>query len=172
MTQIAIDNTRFIFSTNFAGDPKNDRFGDRRRKATVIIPDAAMAKELVKEGVNVRATKPREDDDPETFEPEYYVSVLLNYCDRNNMPVKYPPKVYLVSDGQPPVLLDEDDVGMLDTLRVGNVNVVLNPYEYDPVEGRKTLYIRVMYVEQNLEDDPYAARYRNRAQSAEEELPF
>ena len=32
---IAIDNTRFIFATNFSGDPTKDRFGDARRKANM-----------------------------------------------------------------------------------------------------------------------------------------
>ena len=44
---IAIDNTRFIFQTNFSGDPNNDRFGDSRRKANIMIPDPEQAKDLI-----------------------------------------------------------------------------------------------------------------------------
>lgn len=157
---IAVDDTRFIFQTNFAGDPGRDHFADSRRKANLMIPDPNQAKELMMAGFKVRATKPHEDDDPETFEPVYFVSVLLKYRDRAGRPVKYPPKVYLVSGDSEPVQLDEDNVGSIDQMRVKNVNVILNPYEYDPINNGKSLYVRTMYVEQDLEDDPYAVRYR------------
>lgn len=159
---IAIDDTRFIFQSNFSGNPDGDRFGDTRRKCNLVIPDPEQAKDLIKAGFKVRQTKPRQDDDPEEFLPEYFVTAILKYRTKAGVPVKYPPRVYLVSGDNEPVLLDEDSVGCLDTMRVKNVNVILNPYEYDPTNGGLNLYIRTMYVEQDIEDDPYAARYRNR----------
>ncbi len=170
---IAIDNTRFIFATNFSGDPTKDRFGDARRKANILIPDREQARDLIKAGFKVRETKPRPDDDPNEFEPEYFVTGVLMYRNRNGMPVKYPPKAYLVSGESEPVLLDEESVSCIDQMRIKNVNVILNPYEYDPVNHGMSLYIRTMYVEQDLDDDPYAARYRHRADGlGEEEMPF
>lgn len=157
---IAIENTRFIFRTNFSGNPENDRYGDSRRKANIMIPDPEQAKALVKAGFKVRQTSPRPDDDPDTFRPDYYVTALLKYRDKNGKAMKYPPKVYLVSDNGMPVLLDEESVSTIDHIRVQNVNVILNAYEYDPVAHSMSLYIRTMYVEQGLDDDPYAARYR------------
>ena len=159
---IAIDDTRFIFQSNLSGNPDGDRFGDMRRKCNIIIPDPEQAKDLIKAGFKVRQTKPRQDDDPEDFQPEFFVTAILKYRTKAGVPVKYPPKVYLVSDDNEPVLLSEDSVGLIDTMRVKNVNVVLNPYEYDPTNNGLNLYIRTMYVEQDLDDDPYAARYRNR----------
>ena len=54
-----------------------------------------------------------------------------------------------------------------------NVNVILNPYEYDPANGGVSLYVRTMYVEQDLDDDPYAERYRRRREEDEDEVdPF
>ena len=35
---ITIENTRFIFATNFSGDPERDTYGDDSRKANIIIP--------------------------------------------------------------------------------------------------------------------------------------
>lgn len=170
---IAIDDTRFIFQTNFAGDPTRDRFADSRRKANLLIPDPEQAKDLIKAGYKVRETKPRPDDDPEEFIPEYFVQAVLKYRNRAGQPVKYPPKVYLVSGRNEPVLLDEDSVACIDNMRVKNVNVILNSYEYDPVNNGLSLYIRTMYVEQDLDDDPYAARYRSRHDDpCSEELPF
>lgn len=174
---IAIDDTRFIYQTNFSGDPARDRFADSRRKANILIPDPEQAKDLVKAGFKVRSTKPRPDDDPEEFQPEYFVSAVLKYRNRMGQPVKYPPRVYLVSGDNEPVPLDEESVACLDQMRVRNVNVILNPYEYDPAGGGVSLYIRTMYVEQDLDDDPYAERYRRRREEAmgaafEEDLPF
>lgn len=170
---IAIDDTRFIFATNFAGDPKNDRFGDTRRKCNILIPDPAQAKELIKMGCKVRETKPRPDDDPNEFQPEYFVAAVLKYRTKMGEPVKYPPRVYLVSGDREPVSMGEETVGSIDDMRIRNVNVILNPYEYDPENGGLSLYIRTMYVEQDLDDDPYAARYAARSYQAEpEEDPF
>ena len=170
---IAVENTKFIFATNFAGDPTKDRYSDARRKANLLIPDKEQAKDLIKAGFKVRETRPRQDDDPNTFVPEYFVPVLLKYRDRTGKEVKYPPKVYLVSGDAEPVLLSEDTVKKVDEVRVKNVNVILNPYEYDPVNNGQSLYIRTMYVEQDLDDDPYAARDRARRHEEEyEEEPF
>ena len=48
MNRIALDNTRFIFMTNFSGDPARDKWGDDRRKANIIIPSEDQAKDMTK----------------------------------------------------------------------------------------------------------------------------
>lgn len=170
---IAIDNTRFIFQTNFAGDPQKDRFGDARRKCNILIPDPDQARDLVRAGFTVRETRPRPEEDPSEFQPEYFVPAILKYRNRNGIPVKYPPKVYLVNEYNEPVLQTEDTINLLDDMRISNVNVILNPYEYDPVNHGMSLYIRTMYVEQDMDDDPYAAVYRRRREMGiDEEAPF
>lgn len=171
---INVDDTRFIFRTNFAGDPEKDRFGDSRRKACLIIPDVEQAKDIMKMGFKVNQTKPRVNDDPENFQPEYYVTILLQYRKRNNEPVKYPPKVWLVQDNGSKVMLDEESAAMIDDIRVKNVNVVLSERVYGPGENDRNLYVRTMYVEQRMDDDPYAARYAGPAANTyddDEEFP-
>lgn len=159
---VNVDNTNFIFATNFSGDPARDRFNDTRRKCNILIPKT-MVEELRSKGVTVKETKPREADDPATFVPEYYVSAQVKYRKRDNSLVKSNPKVYLVVGNNSPVLLDEDSVGCLDSIRVKNVNVVLSPYAQDTANGvRVSMYVRVMYVEQDLADDPYADYYSRR----------
>lgn len=165
--RITIDNTKFIFATNFSGNPANDRFADGRRKCNILIPDPEQARDMMKQGIKVRETQPRPDDDPNEFVPDYFVTAVLKFEDRMGNPVKYPPKVYLVVDDNPLVLLNEDTIDILDQIRAKNVNVILNAYEYDPVNHFKSLYIRTMYVEQDMDDDPYAARYARR-----DEEPF
>lgn len=171
---IAIDNTRFIYQTQFSGDPTKDRFGDARRKCNILIPDMEQVRDLMKAGFTVRETKPRPDEDPNDFQPEYFVTAILKYRNRNGMPVKYPPKVYLVNENDEPVLQSEDTIALLDDMRIRNVNVILNPYEYDPANHGMSLYIRTMYVEQDMDDDPYAALYRRRREEMDEieEEPF
>jgi hypothetical protein len=163
---ISIENTRFIFRTNFSGDPDRDTFGSDARRANVIIPDPDMALAMREEGFNVKETKPRPDFEDE-FIPEYYIAIGVNY-DTN-----WPPKIYLVSGDAEPLLLNEESVSCLDMCRVRNVNVVLNPYENSRT-GRKSLYVRTMYVEQDVDDDPFANRYRRRNVEEDDDgtLPF
>jgi hypothetical protein len=149
---ISIENTRFIFKTNFSGDPERDSFGSDARKANIIIPTEEQAHELMDAGFNVKVTKPRPGEE-EGFRPTYFVSFNVNYD------TEWPPKIYLVSGDADPVPLDEDSVNMLDKIYVINVNAVFNPYENQKT-GRRSLYVRTMYVEQDIEDDPFASRYR------------
>ena len=171
LDRINLDDTRFIFRTNFAGDAKQDRFGDSRRKANIIIPTEAQAKELTKAGFKVRQTRPSEEQMAAgDFVPEYYVMAQVKYRKNDGTPVKYPPNVYLVTPGNEPVLLTEDTISCLDSIRVKNVNAVLNPHEYDGATGSGlSLYVRTMYVEQDLDDDPYADRYRRQNEEAPDE---
>ena len=149
---INIENTRFIFETNFSGDPSRDRFRSTQRRANVIINDPDLAQELIDEGFNVRETRPREGEE-EGFIPTYFIAIKANYDS------KWPPKIYLVSGDSDPVLLDVDTVGQKDQISVDNVNVQLNT-RY--TENGNSLYVRTMYVEQGVGNDPFAARYARR----------
>lgn len=150
---IYIENAKFIYRTNFSGDPDRDTFGSEARKANITIPDYMQARDLIDAGFNVKSTKPKEGEE-EGFVPTYFVSINVNY-DTN-----WPPKIYLVSGDSEPVLLDSESVGILDKCYVLNVNAVLNPYRNQRT-GRSSLYVRTMYVEQDVEDDPFAHRYMN-----------
>ena len=158
---ITIDDTRFIYETNFEGNPAKDHFGDTRRKCNLVIPDPTQAMELKEKGYRVKETKPGPDDDPDDFVPTYFVQAVLKYRDRYGKELKYAPKVYLVNSDNVPIQLEEESVKVLDQVRVSNVNVFLNAGETD--DGSFSLYIRTMYVEQDFDDDPYAARYAKRS---------
>ena len=149
---IAIENTKFIYRTNFSGDPERDTFGSDARKGNIIIPDEDLALDLIEEGFNVKQTKPRPGEE-EGFVPTYYVSAIVNYD------TDWPPRVYLVSGRSEPVLLDEETIDEIDKCYVLNVNVTLNPHR-NKRTSRLSLYVRTMYVEQDIEDDPFAHRYR------------
>lgn len=148
---IAIENTKFIFKTNFSGDPERDSYGNDSRKANIIIPTEAQALELKEEGFNVKQTAPKDPDD-ENYIPRYFVQVSANYAS------DWPPQIWLVSGNAAPVLLDETSVGIIDKVYVTNVNIVLNPYLNQKTK-KNSLYIKTMYVEQDVESDPFASRY-------------
>lgn len=159
---VIVENGKFIFDTNFAGDPKKDRFGSDEKKANLVIPDIDLARELIDDGFNVRLTKPRVGEE-EGFVPRYFVKVKLNYKST------WPPKVYLVTDEDKSVLLDEESVACLDDIWVDRVNAVLNRYEGP---NGKSLYVKSMEVYQKVDDDPISAKYRRRNRDEEEEIPF
>lgn len=159
---VIVENGKIIFDTNFAGDPKKDRFGSDERKANLVIPDIDLARELIDDGFNVRLTKPRVGEE-EGFVPRYFVKVKLNYKST------WPPKVYLVTDEDKSVLLDEESVACLDDIWVDRVNAVLNRYEGP---NGKSLYVKSMEVYQKVDDDPISAKYRRRNRDEEEEIPF
>lgn len=159
---VIVENGKFIFDTNFAGDPKRDRFGSDERKANLVIPDIDLARELIDDGFNVRLTKPRVGEE-EGFVPRYFVKVKLNYKST------WPPKVYLVTDEDKSVLLDEESVACLDDIWVDRVNAVLNRYEGP---NGKSLYVKSMEVYQKVDDDPISAKYRRQNRDEEEEIPF
>lgn len=149
---ITIENTRFIFDTHFSGDPNLDKFRSTQRYANLVIPDINLARQMIDMGCNVKLTRPKEGEE-EGFEPRYFVRVVVNYES------EWPPKVYLVSGDADPVMMNGDTIGMFDKMWIKNVNVQLNLH---PWTDGISLYVKTMYVEQSLEDDPFAARYMNR----------
>lgn len=156
---ISLEDTRFIYMTNFQGDPNRDKYRAVGKFANIVIPDLMLARELIDEGFNIRFTRPKEGEE-EGFIPTYYVRVNVNYD------VSWPPKIYIVTGNNEPKLLDDESIGMLDNIRVKNVNAVLSSREWEP--GRFSLYVKTMYVEQDIEDDPFAARYARRESDYED----
>ena len=145
---VSIENTRFIFETNFSGDPRRDKYGSDRRYANIIIPEE-LAEELIDEGFNVRNTDPKDGE----YEKTYFVRATVNYDS------KFPPRIFLVFADNPPELLDSKSVSIIDTMYIRNVNVIPSKY-YNAKMDKWSLYVRTMYVEQELDNDPFAARYR------------
>lgn len=148
---VFVENTKFIFRTNFAGDPAKDKYKSTTRRGNLIIPDPDMADEMAAAGYNVKQTKPHEGEE-DGFEPVYFVPIIIGYGHP-----KRKPKVYLVSNGVP-TELDEENVGMIDDVYVLNVNATLNP-RYNPERDSWTLYVSQLYVEQDVAYDPWADRY-------------
>lgn len=165
---INLENTRFIFATNFEGNPDKDRFKSSKITCNIVIPDVDMAMAMLDAGYNVKETTPREGEE-EGFTKEYFIKCICN------MDSQYPPKVYLVNEDNIAVKLDAGSVSVLDEIRVKNVNAIISPWEYD--DGKFSMYIQTLYVEQSIDDDPFASRYKRTTNAIprpgfEEEEPF
>ena len=147
---IELKNTNFIFQRNLAGNPeKNGKFKSSQRNVTVLVPDLELAAEMEQLGLRVGYTQPMEGAE-EGFIPQAFVKCIANYES------KQPPLVYLVYDGQPPVLLDANSVQEADFVYVTNVNAVIAPW--DNPNGGKSAYLQVLYIECEV-IDPYRNLY-------------
>lgn len=152
--KVNIDDTRFIFATNFSGDPNRDRFGSDKRRVNVVIPNQELVDYLLSLGVNVKQTNPNPErtyDEP--FVPTYFIPVTVN------MNSQWPPHVYWITTTGKRLLCNIDTIGQLDYIRVKNVCVQANLVEKRNSPGEYSLYADVMYVEQDADPDPYAERY-------------
>ena len=153
---ITIENARIIFR-NLSGKP--DKFNPQggKRSFSVVIDDPKLAKDLIKEGWNVKQFKPRDDEEGE---PGYFLQVKVLYSDRSN------PHIYLCTK-KSKTMLNEETVGSLDYAEIASVDIVIRPYEYD-VRGQKGVaaYVKTMYV--TIVEDEFADKYS----FEDEEQPF
>ena len=116
-----------------------------------------LAQQLIDMGVNVKQTKPNPNytyDEP--FIPTFYVPVTVN------MDSKWPPQVFWITTTGRKVPCNAENISQLDYIRVKNVNLQANLYENRNNPGQYTLYADIMYVEQDVDADPYAAQYEQR----------
>lgn len=150
-------DTRFVFRTNFQGDPARDTFRSNERKANIIINDEALAQSLMAEGFKVKQTNPQD----ERYQPEYYIPVKVKFKDDLPEDDGRQPKICLVQNGVP-VRLYPDNIHLLDMAadnrEIGNVKVMCSKYHNED-RGTNSLYVRVMYVEKSNTYDPYASLY-------------
>lgn len=137
--QITIEGARIRFK-NFAGkEGQYNREGDRN--FAVLIDDADIEKQLKRDGWNVKYLKPRDEDDID----QPYLQVTVGYKGR-------PPRIVMInSRGR--VDLDEETVEMLDWMEFENVDLIINPYQWE-VNGKSGVkaYLKTMFVT-ILEDD-------------------
>lgn len=153
LDNIVVENARLIFK-NFAGEEsKFNRAGNRN---FCVILDGDSAEDLRQMGWNVKALRPREDED----EPTYYLQVTVAFGN-------FPPKVIMIS-GKTKTVLDEESISTLDYAEIANVDLIIRPYHWE-VNGKEGIkaYLKTMYV--TIEQDVFAGKYDC---LDDEDLPF
>lgn len=140
MRNLKIEDARLAFK-NFAG--KEGTFNAEGNRNFCVLLDSDIAKQLEKDGWNIKYLKPRDEGEPE----QAYMKVTVKYGNR-------PPKVVLVgSRGK--TMLDEESINSLDWADLETVDLLINPYNWN-VNGKTgiTAYLKSLYaviVEDELE---------------------
>lgn len=149
---IVLDNTKFVYRTNLAGDPSVDGYGSDQRNCNLVIP-AEVADELVAIGVEVKQTTPSE----KYPDVDIFIKAIAKYEGS-----KFPPKIYLVEgDDVVPELLAPENLGRIDEIQssVYKVQAVIQPY-YSERYRRWCIYLQTMYVYATAAaNDPFAANF-------------
>lgn len=147
---IRIEGAKIGFR-NFSGE--EGRFNPKGRRNFCVFLEEDIAKDMEKEGWNVKWLQPREEGD----EPQAYLQVKVVFG-------KIPPKIVLVT-GRGKTRLDEDTVNILDWAEVQNVDLVIRPYNWE-VNGNTgvSAYIKTMYV--TLREDEFESKYYDVPDSA------
>lgn len=174
---IRLDQTKFLFPTNFGLNQTRSRFKLDPSKAndicTLIIPDDGV-KALMDIGVNVAHTNPN----PEyPDEPLYsFVNVKVNYA--GTIPVKM---CLVDTRTQPPAVTPLTPANAVeidkayDGRAIEMVRAIITTYQNDPAINRRTLYLRTLYVHitnavSPIQFDPWADAYG--APAMPDNLPF
>ena len=137
-----------IFYRNFSGvEKKYNPAGSRN--FCVEIPEDAMVDDvplyqvLLEEGWIVRLMTPRNEGDA----PMHYIQVNVSYKN-------VPPNIWLIA-GRRKTRLDEGSVDSLDYAEIKTVDLVINPYNWEP--GRVKAYLKTMYIE--IVQDAFADKW-------------
>ena len=147
---IRIEGARIGFR-NFSGE--EGRFNPKGRRNFCVFLEEDIAKDMEKEGWNVKWLEPREEGD----ESQAYLQVKVVFG-------KIPPKIVLVT-GRGKTRLDEDTVNILDWAEIQNVDLIIRPYNWE-VNGSTgvSAYIKTMYV--TLKEDEFESKYYDVPDSA------
>lgn len=144
LDNVVFENARIMFR-NFAG--REAQFNSAGDRNFCLFLDPEKAEDMRSEGWNVKQLRAREEGD----EPQDYIQVAVNYSKGR------PPRVVLLTS-KARTELGADEVAMLDYADIKNIDVVLNPYEWD-VNGNTGVkaYLKTAFV--TLNEDELELKY-------------
>lgn len=145
---VSLENVRIGFR-NFEG--REGPYNKSGERSFAVFLDRQTAEAMAADGWNVKFPKDNGnfvDPDAEPRDAYLQVSVGFDF---------YPANVFLISNGQP-TRLSEQEVAMLDWAEIENVDLVLRPYEWavNRNSGIKA-YLKSGYF--TIVSDPFAAKY-------------
>lgn len=137
-----------IFYRNFSGVEKKYNPAGNRNFCVEIPEDATidntpLYQVLLEEGWNVRLMPPCNEGDA----PMHYIQVNVSYKN-------VPPNIWMIA-GRRKTRLDEGSVDSLDYAEIKTVDLVINPYNWEP--GRVKAYLKTMYIE--IVQDAFADKW-------------
>ena len=140
---VLMEDVRIIFR-NFAGkEGMYNREGDRN---FAVLLNPKLAKEMDKDGWNVKTLKAREEGDDE----QAYLQISVNFKGR-------PPQIVMItSRGRNH--LGEEEVELLDWADIRIVDLIIRPYEW-AVNGKTGVkaYLQSIFV--TIEEDALQLKY-------------
>jgi hypothetical protein len=149
---VLLEGARLIFR-NFSG--KEDKYNaEGSRVFGVIIPDPAIAEQMLADGWNVKYLKPSEEEQEEGIEQgPPWLQVKVGFGGRGR-----PPQIFLINDRGKRTHITEETVEELDWVDITNADLIIRPYHYD-VQGRGGIsaYLQSLYL--TIEEDPLARKY-------------
>ena len=148
---VVLEGRRILFR-NFAGEEGRFNAKGNRNFNVVLEPEEAEA--MLKDGWNIKYLQPREEGD----EPLPRLEVTVKYG-------KIPPRVILItSKGK--TQLDEDMISLLDWAEIENVDMIVRPYEWGPINGKTGVkaYLKSIYV--TIREDELERKYMDVPDSA------
>lgn len=143
LNKLMIENAKIIWR-NFAGEQTQfNRSG--ARNFCVLFDDLEMAERLADDGWNIKFRESKEDGERYAF-----LQVAVSYAN-------VPPKVVLIA-GRKQTVLDESTISTLDYAEIANVDLIINPYNWE-ANGKTGVkaYLKTMYV--TIEEDVFASKY-------------
>lgn len=132
---VTLESVQLLFR-NFSGKKGMYNAEGQRSFAVKLTPE--WGEELTKRGWNVKYLKPNEDEE---FGPPY-ISVKVNFEGPR------PPKIFMISSSTGrKTQLGVDEVELLDYVDILNVDLILNPNNYD-FNGKSgiSVYLDMLYV--------------------------
>ena len=153
---LKLEDCRIIFK-NFSGRAdKYNREGDRNFH--VIIDDHELAKKLNEDGWNIKQFNATDDGE----EPDYHMPIKVVFG-------QYPPKIFMIA-GTSRTTITEETVGMLDYAEITNVDLIINPYQWN-INGNTgiTAYCKEMWV--TIATSEFEDKYAMSSNEVEE-VPF
>ena len=147
LNPITIEGAQLRFR-NFSGSANKYNEEGKRNFCVFLSPD--VAETLRRDGWNVRWLEPR---DPEE-DKQAYLQVKVVFKN-------FPPKIVLITSKNTKTDLDEGSVMLLDLAEIANVDLIIRPYSWGPINGKSGVaaYLKTMYV--TLKADEFAGKYKD-----------